>query len=174
MIEAGANPPAALRRVSRIQPRTNPGYLPARIDFEDLVDVLAPIQHDGGIAALPRQAGACSARENGRAKFTRYPNRLHHVLRASGNHDSDRHLAIIGRIRRVSGPASRIEADLALNVGLQLILQPRTSTLFMGIRGGSEAELESRILKAFMGSSLCKRKGWLGIWRKTCRFRNAT
>ncbi len=102
---------------SRRRSSTTPGCTRAcrlrGIDGEDAVAVPREIEDHRHVAALPRQAGAGAAREDGRAELAAYRHGGHDVVGVAGADDPDRHLPVVGRIGRVQRAAGRVEPHLA-------------------------------------------------------------
>src|SRR5690348_5068408 len=95
-----------------------------RIYFEDLVDVLHPINYHGGIATLPGEARAAAARENRRAKFARDGYGCDNVLNMARNDDANRNLAIIRSVHRLNAAAAAVKTHFAIDFSFERLFQP--------------------------------------------------
>src|SRR5262245_2899441 len=82
------------------------------IDLEHLIHVFRHIEADRRIAALPGEARAAAATEDRDAMRAADRHRLYQVLVVARNHDTDRRLSIIRRIRRVKRAAAAVKSNL--------------------------------------------------------------
>src|SRR5581483_3745252 len=130
-VRGGIGPPGeavAPRGVAQVvadQAGLDAGVAVARIDFEDLVQVLGPVNHDGGVAALSGEAGAAATGEQGRAEAATNSDGFNHILDASGDDNTDRHLAVVGAVHGVHSPRAGVEAHFSFDHTAQLALEPR-------------------------------------------------
>lgn len=80
-----------------------------RIDRDQPITVLAPVQHHGRIAALTGQTGAATAREHRHIVLAAHRDGGGRVLRCARQHHTERHRAVVRGIGGVCGPGSGIE-----------------------------------------------------------------
>jgi hypothetical protein len=99
------------------------GIALARVKLQDLVHVLAEIEHHGNVAALPGQARPRSSRQNGSPELSRGCEGGDNVVGVSGYNQANGNLPVIRRVGRVEGSAPSIEADLSANVFAQLTFE---------------------------------------------------
>src|SRR4051794_21312504 len=76
----------------------HPADLAPGIDPEYLVDVLAEVDDDGDVTALPRQAGAAAAAEDRRAEAPRRLDRRDDVVHVARHDDAYGRLAVVGAV----------------------------------------------------------------------------
>jgi hypothetical protein len=94
-----------------------------RIEFEDLVHVLAEIEHHGDVAALPCPAGPGSSRQDGGAEFSRSRDGRNNIVGIAGYDQANGDLTVVRRVGRVESPASGIEAHLSAHALAQLTVE---------------------------------------------------
>src|SRR3984885_11471507 len=87
-----------------------------RINLEDPIHVLGEVEHHGYVAALARQAGACSAGQYRRSVLAASCHGSHYIVGIAGDHQTDGNLAVVRSVGRVHGATSAIETDLSLDV----------------------------------------------------------
>ena len=90
-----------------------------RVHGLQFVAVLGPVEHDGGVGALAREARAPAAGEHRRVELPRHRDRLDGRVRGARHHDADRHLAEVRGVGGVGGPAARVEPHLTVHPGPQ-------------------------------------------------------
>ena len=93
------------------------------INLEDLVHVFRKIQHDGYIAALPRQACPSSTRQDGRLVLFAGGSGCDHVIRIARDDQADRNLAVVGSVGGIQSAAPAIEPNLPAYRAPQFILE---------------------------------------------------
>ncbi|HEY7551096.1 MAG TPA: hypothetical protein VH913_16475 [Hyphomicrobiaceae bacterium] len=98
-------------------PRLDLGRSGARIDGAKAVEVFREVDQDGNIAALPGQARAAAARDDGRIELAAQPDGPDDVLAAPGHHDADRHLSVVRSVGGIERTAAGVEADLPVDDG---------------------------------------------------------
>jgi hypothetical protein len=103
--------------------RLDTGGFSIRIQLENSAHVFREIQDDSDVAALARQAGSCASRQHWSAVPPARREGCDHVLGVAWNDEADRHLAVVGAIRRVQRAAPAIEADLAPDRPRQIAFQ---------------------------------------------------
>ena len=104
-------------------PGLDAGIALARIELQDLVHVLAEIEHHGDVAALSGQACPGSSRQDGRPELSGGRDGCDYIVGVSGYDQANGDLTVVGRVGRVERPASGIEADLSANAFAQLTFQ---------------------------------------------------
>ena len=97
---------------------------PLQVHLDHVAHVLRAVDHQRDVAALAGQARAAPAGEHGCAVGARRIDRGHHVVHAARNDDADRGLPVVGRIVRVGGARSGVEAHLSLDRRAQVALEP--------------------------------------------------
>ena len=107
---------------------------PPGVDLENPVEVFRAIEHDRHVAALTREARSRPAGEDRRAVLAADLERREHVVTVPGDHDSDRHVAVVGGVRRVERAAAGVEADLATNRPGELVREGRRGGIFVSRR----------------------------------------
>src|SRR5437762_8986310 len=90
-----------------------------RVQLQNLVHVLAEVEHNRDVAALPGEAGPGSARQYRRADLPARTQGRRNVLQISRYHQPDRHLPVVRGIRGVKRAAAVVEANLTANCSLQ-------------------------------------------------------
>jgi hypothetical protein len=93
------------------------------IDFENLIHVFCKIQDDGDVAALSRQACACSTGENRRPKFLTRCYRADDILVIAWHDQADGDLAVIRSVGGVEGTTAPIESHFPSHHTFQFELQ---------------------------------------------------
>ena len=84
-----------------------------RIDADQAVAVLGPVDDHRHVARLPGQAGAAATGHHRRAVLPAHGDGRHRVVHGAGNHDADRYLAVVRGVGAVRAAAARVEPDLA-------------------------------------------------------------
>ena len=97
----------------------DPGQLALSIQIEDAVQVLRMVDDHRDVAALPGEARAAAAGEDGGAVLPTQRHGLDHVFHGSRDDHADRDLPVTGGVGRIQGAGSGIEAHLALDAGRQ-------------------------------------------------------
>ena len=82
-----------------------------RIDLEDAVEIARKIDAERGVAALAGEAGPAAASDDRRIMLSSDPYRLNHLVTAARIDQTDRHLAVVGRIGRIERLGLRAEVD---------------------------------------------------------------
>ena len=104
-------------------PGLHGAQLLVRINLNHAMHVFGEIHDDGDIATLASETGAATTGQERRLELVHQRHRLLHIVRVSRNHHADRHLSIIGAVRRVEGSAARIEAHFASELFAQAYRQ---------------------------------------------------
>lgn len=86
------------------------------IDADQPMHILGTIKHDGVIAALSGQACPATSREDRCVIRSGGGNGPQNVVSMAGNHHPNRHLPIIGCVRRIEGTTAFIKPDFAIDV----------------------------------------------------------
>ena len=98
-------------------------HLRRRIERDDAVQVLRKVHDDRNVTALAGEAGACAARHDRGGHFAARRHRRYHVGFVERDHQSDRHLPIVGRVGRIQRTRAVVEAHLAADRVFQLSLE---------------------------------------------------
>src|SRR5439155_27316996 len=93
--------------------RLDPRAMRLGIELRDAMHVLRAVEHHGDVAALAGEAGSTTARKHRRAEAVTDTDRLDDVVSIAGEHDTDRHLPVVGRIRAVHRATTGVEPDFA-------------------------------------------------------------
>jgi hypothetical protein len=104
-------------------PGLHAGISLARIELQDLVHVLAEIEHHGDVTALSSQARPGSSRQDGRPKLSGGRDGRDNVVGVSGYDQANGDLTVVRRVGRVERSAPGIEADLSANAFSQLTFE---------------------------------------------------
>ncbi len=89
------------------------------VDRLDRGEVLGEVDDDPDVARLAGQAGAPAAAGQRHAVLTARGDRRHDVVEGLRHDDTERHLAVVRRVRGVGGPAAVVEAHLPLDPPLE-------------------------------------------------------
>ena len=132
------------------------GEFLCRIELQNRVHVFGEVHDHGHIAALAGQAGAASARENGRAQLAACGHGGHHVSLIQRQNQADGHLAVVGSVGGVESARSLVEADLAAHHLAQFRFQlARSGKAFVSVR------CAGRLLQD-------RKRGWGGHGQERC------
>jgi hypothetical protein len=77
------------------------------------------IEHDGDIAALAGERGACAAAEERSVELAADRDRGENIVAIARQNYTDWNLAIVGSVGGVEGAAAAIEADFTSNLRTQ-------------------------------------------------------
>ena len=92
------------------------------VDLQNLIHVLAEVQHQAGVDTLASEAGATAAWQDGDAVLGGDFNRSLHVVGIAGNHDTDGLHLVDGGVGAVEDPREVVETHVAGDASLQLLL----------------------------------------------------
>jgi hypothetical protein len=112
-----------LGRVAQLvehEPRLDPRPPGPRVEVEDPVEMLGEVEDDRDVAALACEARAAAARQHRRAEAAAHRQGRGDILEGAGDHDADRHLAVVRGVGGVERAAAVVEAHLPSNVRAQL------------------------------------------------------
>ena len=84
------------------------------VDINDMVHVFGKVDNHGHIAALAGETGATSAGENRRTMGSRQRTAVSTSCNMPGNHDADRHLAVVRSVGGIERACSFIKSHFAL------------------------------------------------------------
>jgi hypothetical protein len=106
-----------------------------RVDGDQPVTVLRPVDQHSGIGALPGQAGSPATRDDRRPVLAAHADRLDRRLDRAGGDDADRDLPEVRGIGRVGTACAGVEAHLAVDRGGEVTLQVVPVRRVAGYRG---------------------------------------
>lgn len=106
------------------EPRLHASRSCLDIDVDQPMHILRTIQHNGVIAALSGQACPATSREDRCVIRSGSGNGPQNVVSMAGNHHPNRHLPIIGCVRRIEGTTAFIKPDFSLYVFSKRVSQP--------------------------------------------------
>src|SRR4051812_11678822 len=86
-----------------------------RVELEDVVHVFSPIHHNSDVAALARKACASAPGQQGSAVLAADVHGGKDIIPGPWYDHTDGYLTIVGRVRGIHRPASRIEANFTRN-----------------------------------------------------------
>src|SRR5947208_8224071 len=92
----------------------------SRVEFQYRPHVLRHVEYHRNIAALTRQTRTAAARKNWRAEAPRDFYSLENIVNIFRNDDADRHLTIVGSVRRVHVARTSIESHFRGNYFFKL------------------------------------------------------
>ena len=95
----------------------HPGRLRLGVDLEDAIQMVAKVDDQRLVDALPGQRRAAAAGQHGNAVFMRHLQGRLHILFPPGDEDADRFHGVHARVRGVERPHHFIGVEFARNAG---------------------------------------------------------
>jgi hypothetical protein len=114
------------------------------VDVERPVQVLREVDDDGDVRDLPGEARPAAAREDRRAMLAARGDRREDVVDRLRDHDADRDHPVVRPSGRIERAVARPEANLALELGLQLLAQAGAVDVDRADRRRAEASVRLR------------------------------
>ena len=130
--------PMGLGSVSEVianRSRLNARVFLTRIQLNDVVQILAPVDDNGNIAALTGDARTAATRENWCAEPAARSYCPNNIFKRFRNDDRDGYLPVIGCVHRIHAPAAGIKSDFTVNTPAQFRFQPADVNLFLEMLG---------------------------------------